>query len=234
MTILQAMQSASLRLVGYRPQVFFNSSGKFEMEIVDLVNEVAKDICEGNDWQSLTKIQSFVGDGVTDAFPYPEDYKRQLINTNIQDLNNWAWNYQHLTDINQFMFIRARGFQIFPGSWTIYDNKFQFTPPPPVGESASFPYISTHYAMGQSGVSKPEFTEDTDSFVINDANRLLTLGLIWRWRENKKLDYTGDQEAFMDLFDKLAARDAGSKIIRKGRKFVGVNTTIAYPWSLGV
>lgn len=233
MTVLSAMQSAAIRLVGYKPAVFFTSSETFELEIVDLLNEVARDICKINDWQALTKIESYTGDGVTDTFEFPSDYDRQLVNTNLQDLNNWAWNYMHIADLNQFMFIRARGFQQFPGSWTIYDNKFQFTPPPPPNQTASFPYVSRNFAKQQNGNSSSEFQNDTDEFVIRGGEDLLTLGLVWRWRENKKLDYTGDQEAFTMMLEQIAAKDKGSNIIRKGRRFVGLNVRAAYPWSLG-
>jgi len=233
MSILQAMQSAAIRLVGYRPQVFFTSSEQFELELTDLINEVATDICKIHDWQALLKINTYTGDGVTESFPFPADYDRQPVNANLQDLRNWAWNYAHLTDINQFMFIRARGFQQFPGSWTIYGNNFEFTPPPPPGDTATFPFISGHYAKSDNGSTKGAFTEDTDEFLIRDGDKLLTLGLVWRWRENKKLDYTGDQEAFQMLLEQIAAKDKGSSIIRKGRQFVGLNTRSAFPWSLG-
>lgn len=233
MSILSAMQSAAIRLVGYRPQVFFDSSETFEQEIADLVNEVARDICKINDWQGLLKIQTYTGNGVVDSFPFPADYDRQLVNTNLQDLNNWAWNYMHITDVNQFMFIRGRGFQQFPGSWTIYGNNFEFTPPPPPNQTASFPYISRNFAIGENGSSKSAFTADSDDFAIRGGEDLLTLGLVWRWRENKKLDYTGDQEAFTMMLEQVAAKDKGSSIIRKGRRFVGLNVRAAYPWSLG-
>jgi hypothetical protein len=233
MTVLAAMQSAAIKLIGQKPQVFFTSSDVFEMEIVDILNEVAKDICKANDWQALTKIETYTGDGVIDNFPFPDDYDRQLINSNLQDLDNWAWNYQHITDLNQFMFIKGRGFQQFPGSWTIYDNKFQFTPPPPAAQSASFPYISKNYAIQQSGARADSFQNDTDEFIIRGGEELLTLGIVWRLRENKKLDYTGDQEAFAMLLEQLSAKDKGSSIIRKGRRFVGLNVMAAWPWTLG-
>jgi hypothetical protein len=42
MSVLAAMQSAAIKLIGQKPQVFFTSSDVFEMEIVDILNEVAK------------------------------------------------------------------------------------------------------------------------------------------------------------------------------------------------
>ncbi|WP_210243966.1 hypothetical protein, partial [Brucella melitensis] len=91
MSILSAMQSATIRLVGQKPAVFFTSSDQLELEIVDLVNEVARDICRYADWQALTKVYNVPTDGVTEIFDLPEDYDRQLLVTDIQDLNNWVW-----------------------------------------------------------------------------------------------------------------------------------------------
>ena len=231
MTILSAMQSAAVRLVGYRPQVFFTSSEQFEQEIADLINEVAKDICKYHDWQALTKVHNLSVDGVTEEFDLPDDYDRQLVVTDIQDLDNWVWGYEHATNLNDFLYYKARGPQITPGAWILYDNKLNFYPAP--ATNATFPYVSENYAIGANGSFKNEFDRDDDTFIIRGGERLLTLGLIWRWRENKKLDYTGDQEAFTMLADQLAAKDKGSNVYRNRAHSGHLNTRLAWPWPLG-
>lgn len=231
MTILDAMQSASIRLVGRKPSVFFSSQGQFELEITNLANEVALDCIASDDWQALTKIHPIAGDGTTEAFDFPADYDRQLLNTDVQDLTNWAWGYEHISNINDFMYRRARGFEPYPGAWIIYGNQFQFYPAPVTGNTATFPYVSKYYAKSAAGTAKGAFDTDTDTFLLPE--RLLTLGLVWRWREMKKLDYTGDMEAFQKCIDELSARDKGSQIIRGGSRWRGINASVAYPWSLG-
>lgn len=219
--------------MGQRPSVFFGSSQKFENEISDLVNEVAQDVQKYQDWQALTKIHTLVGDGVTRDFALPADYDRQLINTSVQDTINWAWGYEHLTDINQFIYREEHGFEPYPGAWIIFGGQMRFTPPPRDGASAVFPYISSWMVQdGQNPATlKTTFTRDSDSFLLPE--RLLTLGLVWRWRENKKLDATGDQEAFIKALDEYAAKDAGSGIYRTGRNWRRGNFSVAYPWALG-
>ena len=233
MSILSAMQSAAIRLVGQKPAVFFTSSDVFEQEITDLVNEVAKDICKYNDWQALTKIYNLPSDGVTQAFDLPADYDRQLVVTDIQDLNNWVWGYEHATNINEFLYYKARGPQITPGAWIMYNNQLNFYPAPVAANTATFPYISKNYALDSNNSGKSEFTADTDNFIINGGEDLLTLGLVWRWRENKKLDYTGDQEAFTMRADQLAAKDKGSNVYRDRSRTRFLNTRIAWPFTLG-
>jgi hypothetical protein len=233
MSILPAMQSAALRLVGQKPAVFFTSSDQFELEIVDLLQDVANDICKYHDWQALTKINVMNGDGTTKEFPLPDDYDRQLLYTVVQDINHWMWGYTHVSDINTFLAQQYMSFGTNPGIWTIYQNKMHFIPAPSQGNNATFPYISLNYAIDSNNAGKPEFTSDTDEFIIRGGNELLKLGIIWRWRENKKLDYTGDQEAFTMALEQLAARDKGSNVFRQYSASNFRNTPVSYPFPLG-
>ncbi len=215
MTIYGAMLSAAIRLVGQRPSVFFGSSNVFEIEICDLVNEVARDILASHDWQGLTKIKTLTANGST-SFPRPADYDRMALVADMQRPDFWMWGYYHASDINEFMEIQESGFQGVPGAWTMIGNEFSFFPAP--SGDAKFAYISKNYAIDAATLeSKAEFDADTDQFVLPE--RLLTLGLVWRWREQKKLDFSGDQEAFMKAMSEESAKDKGSRVIRKGSRF---------------
>lgn len=231
MTILTAMQSAAIRLVGYRPSVFFSSQQKFEQEIVDLVNEAAVEIAGHTDWQSLISVANFVGDSVTESFPIPVDYDRMMLTASIQDPNNWVWGYCNTSSIDEFLWMKDRGWGPYPGVWIIYQDNFQFYPPPSGG--AQFPYITKNIVKGSDNSLKDRFTADDDTFRIRDAERLLSLWLVWRWRENKKLDASGDMENFSKAIDELAARDGGTKVQRSGTPRRWGNTRVAWPYLLG-
>lgn len=231
MTILAAMQSAAVRLVGYRPSVFFSSQENFEQEIVDLVNEAAIDICKYTDWQSLISVANFTGDGVTEAFDMPDGYDRMMLTASIQDPSNWVWGYCNAESLDSFLWMKDRGWGPYPGVWTIYDDQFNFYPAPSGG--AQFPYINKNYAKGSNNIAKSAFTADDDTFRIPQGERLLTLWLVWRWRENKKLDATGDMENFTKAIDELAAKDRGSRVQRSGTSRQWGNTRVAWPYLLG-
>lgn len=233
MAILQAMQGAAMSLMGYAPSTFFGSSEQFEQEITYLVNEAAIDIARDTDWQSLTKVATLIGDGATEVFPLPDDYDRMIINAEIQDLQNWVWGYFRARNLNEFMWMKARGWDAYPGVWILYDDKIQVYPAPGVGQTASFPYISKNLAKDSNGAEKEAFTRDDDTFRIREGERLLKLWLIWRWRENKKYDATGDQENFVKAVDELSAKDAGAKVIRRASRRNWGNVRYAWPWQLG-
>lgn len=231
MAILAAMQSAGVRLIGERPSTFFGGQGTFEMEIADLVNEVAADIAKYQDWQALVAIGTVTGDGTASAFALPDDYDRMLVNTDVADLSSWFWGFGAYIDINAFLYDEARGFQGWPGGWIIYGDEIRFSPAPAAGQTATFPYITRNWARAFSTAPKASFDNDGDSFVLPE--RLLTLGLVWRWRENKKLDASGDQEAFIKALDEYAAKDSGSRIQRRNSRRAIPGTYQAWPRTLG-
>lgn len=213
MTVGAAMEKAAIRLVGYRPSSFFSSNDQLAVELCDLVNEVAQDIVASHEWQGLTRIHEIVPDGGT-SYPRPADYGRMLVGTEIDHSHAPLWGYYHAATMGEFVAMRERNWPNYPGVWALFEDRFNFAPAPTgVG---IFPYISKNYAIASgSGDKKPEFTADSDTFVLPE--RLLTLGLVWRWRENKKLDFTGDQEAFMKAISEESGKDKGSRPIFKRR-----------------
>lgn len=231
MAILPALQSAAIRLIGQKPATFFGASGTFEMEICDLANEVAQDVAKYQDWQALVRTATVTGDGTATAFDMPADYDRMLSSAQVNEATNWAWGYYRIHDYSSFLELTARGFSPMPGGWIISGGQMHFAPAPALNHSATFPYVTQNWAVGADDAAKPAFTLDSDKYLLPE--RLLTLGLVWRWRENKKLDFTGDMEAFAKALDEYAAKDGGTRIIRANarRGFPGVG--LAWPWALG-
>lgn len=228
MSVLTACQEAARRLIGQKPATFFGAPGKFEIEICGLLNEVAEVIARGQDWQNLTKIATINGDGTAEAFDLPADYDRMLLTSRVQDTDGWWWGYFRFTDIGDYLWNKSRGFTPYPGGWIIYDNQMNFSPAPSLGMVAQFPYVSRFKFNG-----KTKATADADTDTFDLPERLLTLGIIWKWREDKQLDSTGAQEAFMDEMNNYGSKDKGAQVIRSGRRRRWPGVGIAYPGVLG-
>lgn len=238
MTILTALQSAMVRLVGHRPNTIFGSTNQTEMEIADIANEVARDIMKSHDWQALTNIESVAGDGVQTAFPLPADYDRMALGQSVQDANTWFWNYTAAPDLNTWMTITdGRFLQVEPGWWIVLRDELQFYPAPTSGATARFPYISNLIVRSQpevnTGIVTPrrQFERDSDEFLLSE--RLITLGVIWRYREQKGMGYAEDMANYELALSQEQTRDKGSRVIRKGRGFNLSNVGYGWPWSLG-
>lgn len=228
MTVGSAMKAAALRVAGYRPAAFFGSTQNLEMELSDLVNEVAQDVAKYQDWQALTKIAEYGGNGSVTTYALPDDYDRMTQTAMIQS-DSWFCGYYPYTDMNAFIYDSESGFSGIVGAWIMYGNQIHISPAP--SDTIRYPYQSKNWAIAENGNRKAEFTDDDDQFVLPE--RLLTLGLVWRWRDNKGLEASGDEEAFIKALDEYAAKDGGTKIIRRNSRIVFGRARLAWPGLLG-
>lgn len=228
MAISSAMRDAAIVLVGQRPATFFGASGQFEREITSLINEVAEDIAQYRDWQSLLKVAVVTPNGGTE-YALPADYGRMTLTSAVQSTTSWLWGYFRYDSVDSFLHDQTIGAIMPPGGWIIYGDALHFFPVP--NGPAQFPYITNEWARADDGALKAGFTEDTDTFLLPE--RLLKLGLIWRWRESKKLDYSGDQEAFIKALDEYASKDGGSRVQRYGGRSLARSLNVGVAWPGG-
>lgn len=211
MTVLSALQSASVRLTGEKPATFFSSQSKFEMQMVDIVNDAAKDIARSHEWRALTKTATITGDGVTTSFAIPADYDRMALAQSVHDKKSWLWNYTPCPDLDTWISIlNGQVLAAVPGWWIILDGAFQIYPAP--SGVANYPYISNAYSKGDNGDLKQAFDRDDDSYRLSED--LLIRKVRWMWKEMMGFDATNDQAEFLKLFSELSARDPGSRVIR--------------------
>lgn len=229
MPISTAMTAALLRAEGSRATEFFTSTNQDAMEMSDLINEVARDIVDSHDWRDLTKIHTFTGNGSQTAFPKPADCDRMVLASLVDRPGSWLWGYCSVPSLNDWMTITTNGFgRIEPGSWILLGGEFQFYPAP--SGDAQMAYISKNYARSESGTAKAGFESDDDEFVLDD--RLLTLGLIWRWKAQKGLEYAEDMATYEMALSRAQGRDKGARVIEK-RVPAFSRVPLAWPWELG-
>jgi hypothetical protein len=111
-----------------------------------------------------------------------------------------------------------------PGGWIILDGEFKFWPTP--SGTATFPYISKYIVRNVGGTAQETFTADTDTFILPE--RLLTLGLIWRYRSQKGLEYAEDLATYSKALEQATNDDKGARVLRPDiyRRLPGVR--VAY------
>lgn len=236
MSFLTAAKSAVLRsnLKGGNPlSSFFSSTGRTEQEFCDLANEVVTEIIKAHDWRSLVKQHNMVGDGVTTAFDLPSDYDRMPKNADVGRMNWYTWGYVDAPDLNFWNDLINGLASPSPGYWIMLGGQMQFIPPVSANTTAEFYYISKAAVIdGDSGERKNEFSKDTDTFVLDE--KLLTLGLIWKWRQMKRVDYSEDLRNYEIRIEQLSGEDKGARVIRMGKSAIDYNASYAYPRNLGV
>lgn len=265
MTVLAAAQSAAIRLLGRKPASLFGNDA-FGLELGELATEAAVDIAEYRDWQQLKVLQVHAGDGASIAFDLPTDFSRMLKKGEVHSATWKTANFSPARDEDEWIYLQDVAISGTPGAWIILGGQMQIFPPMPVGELARYYYISKNIVAEDAAVrastggflvdelgnqlidelgnqliafdgalSKPAFTQDDDVFVLSE--RLLTLSLIWRWRAQKRMEYSEDLTNFEVALDAAATRDKGARILavgaERGRQGFGAGASMAYPGVLG-
>lgn len=228
MTVLAAAQAAAVRLTGRRPTSLFTSNDKLMIELADLVNETATAIMKAHDWRRLTVLKTQEGDGTTEEFALPSDYDRMPIKSNVYSTRSQL-PLSRARDLDQWIEFGLTGFVGAPGVWVIVGNKIAIKPALTSSESAKYYYVSNMTVSDDNGDSytKSIFTADTQTFALSE--RLLTLGLIWRWRSQKKFEYAEDMSNYNIALGEEAGREKGSRVLRIGQVRTPSDANIAYP-----
>lgn len=229
MTILDQLQSAAVRLVGRKPTVFFSSQKPFEMELSELATDVAAEIMKAHDWQRLLALHDINGDGISTSYPLPADYDRMPLKGEIHSSSWNTWRYTPARDLDQWLDFTSGMGIVSPGAWIILGGALQVWPA--TSDAIRFYYVSKNVARSASNAPQAAFTSDTDRFVLPE--RLLTLGLIWRWRSQKRLEYAEDMANYERALAQEVARDKGSRILVSGNGRFPADVTVAYPRGLG-
>ena len=230
MTFLTAAQSTAIRLNLGRPASFFGSTNRFEQEICDLASEVAEDIMCATDWRALTAFWEITGDGTSLGFDLPVDFDRMLEKGAVFRPDWSRWQYLPAKDLDEWRML-LNGFPtVSPGYWIILNGQLQITPVLGTGVGAQLYYISKNVVAAADTTPKPNFTADTDTMRLDE--RLLTLGLIWRWKSMKGMEYAEDIANYESMLEDQTAKERGSRIAILGGRtyYAGIGT--AYPWPL--
>lgn len=230
MTVLTAIQEACTSGIALaKPSSVFGSSVREHLELASLVQEVAEMIISSYEWQVLNRIATITGDGSTEDFDLPSDYDRML-----QKSQLWTSTLETplspVSDRDEWLGLDIQSFDFVVNAWIIYGGQVHIKPAVANAATVKYWYQSTLCITNAAATNIAEFTDDGDTFRLSE--RLLKLGLIYKWREMKGLPYAENMADYEMEKAKLIARDKGSRIIRIGRPSLPRDAIYAYPKSI--
>lgn len=95
----------------------------------------------------------------------------------------------------------------------IMGNKFYIHPAPSTtGDTLVFEYFSNAWCQSLLGVAQNTWLADTDYYSFDDD--AFILGLKWRFKAAKGLDYAQEKADYMIVSDRLVARNGGNRDLR--------------------
>lgn len=230
MTVLAACSDAAVELVGRELSTVFSTTDQIAVELRLQANKAASAIAKAHDWRELTTLNTITGDGTAIAFDLPAGYDRMPVKADLF-YNDSEGRLTRARDLDHWLDMQVRNQDMLIGAWILLGGQIQIFPAQPSGEIIKH-YYQTKYAVeDESGTAKEKFTADTDTFRLSE--RLLTLGIIWRWRAMKRLEYAEDLRNFEIALAEETGRDKGSRMLSIGRVRMPSGTNVAYPFAIG-
>lgn len=218
MSILDVVKGAATVLGMDVPTLVYGATGREMVEMQELANVMASEIADAHDWQKLLIQQTFMGDGVSDAFDLPSDFRRMQKTSSLWS-SRWQWATEHLTSPDQWLELQVTPIATVNGYWILYGDQFHQWPVMASTETVKFFYVSNQLVAASDTSKKTMFTEDADSFRLSEE--LLKKAIIYRWKQNKGQAYEQDLDDYQDLLLRRIETDAGSKPVVSGQPPVG-------------
>lgn len=229
MTILTVAEEVC-KVVGLAvPNQIVGATQREYVELAATMQEMARRIADGHDWQLLSRIATITGDGTTEDHDLPTDYARMLVKSQV-----WSSSLETplspISDLDEWLGMDVQSFDFVINAWTLYGGQMHIKPALASAVTAKYFYQSNLLFTPDSGANKAAFTADSDTFRLSED--LLTLGVIYQWRMNKSQPYAENMTDYEELKARLVTRDKGSRLMRLGKVRMPADTTLAYPQSI--
>jgi hypothetical protein len=226
MTVLSAIQYACSFIGVSVPDAVMASTVREHVELKAITNDVANTISKAHTWQLLKTLATLTGDGTTEDFSLPSDYDWMPDTSEIWSSDNDR-PLCKVVDENVWLSHIEQGLDPVPGEWIIYGGQLHIRSAPGTGITCRYFYQSNLYVDPAAGSNTNIFATDTDNFRLDE--RLLKLGIIYRWKQAKGQPYAQEMDDYEVLKEKLIARDKGATILVQGTARGTRGIRYAYP-----
>lgn len=230
LTCLQIVQKACQSLGINVPNSALGSADPQIIQLVALAEREGQDLANRYQWEVLQKEATFntvaaqvqtTLAAITTNFDY-------IVNDTIwnRTLRRPVYGPKSMPDWQQAKAMQING----PfNSFRIINDAINFYPNPAVGNVCAFEYITKNWVTAFGGASTQDFwANDGDTPLLN--GQLILLGLIWRWKAAKNLDYAEDFSTYENRVSNAMGRDAGkAKLSLTGQTEYEINPVVIIP-----
>jgi hypothetical protein len=224
MTCLSIVQTVTARLGLNSPTAVVTSVDPQIRQLLALLNEEGQTLAEATNWQSLTVEASFntVAAEVQGPLSTIAPGCKFIVNDTI-------WNRSLRMPV--FGPLVAQTWQqqkamYLQGPWNqfrVVNDQIKFLPIPPAGQSCYFEYITKNWTSGGTDT----FTDDAQTSLLDES--VMVMGLIWRFRQAKGLDYSADLEKYLRRVSDFVGRETPKPMLDMGDSFNDIPPVVILP-----
>lgn len=218
MSLLTIVQDACA-LVGIDvPTVVTSSTDATYTQFVYLAQFEGDELMRKHKWREQKVAADFTGDGTTTTWALPEDFDR--FTTEQRRESSVLLGLDGPVSDDEFLDAQVRGWNPTIPYFRLFNGNIETVPAVADGQMIRFEYISSYWITDSGGTLKARFTADSDLSLLPD--RLVTLGLVWRWKRAKGLDYAEEFRTYQMEKLQQARVDGGTPRLRmsEGRDYM--------------
>ena len=220
MTCLTLVQTACKRLALTVPTAVFMSLDPQVMQMLALANEEGQTLAEMTNWQALAKQGTFttVATEIQGAMSTIAPGCKFIVNDTIWNL---SLRFPVFGPLAAQMWAQQKA-MFYQGPWNqyrVFDDQIHFVPTPPAGQNCQFEYVTQNWTA--SGFT--EFQSDTDTSLLDE--NIMVMGLIWRFKQAKGIDFSSYLTKYQRRVADLIARETPKPILNMNTNEFGYNGT---------
>ncbi len=207
---LQILQTVYRRIgLTTAPTAAVSSTDPAVLQMVSLMEQEGQDQATRYAWQSLQKqgnfttvallFQGYLEPTIAPGFDYiindtiwNRTLRRPVYGPNTQQ----EWQQRQAMQINGPF-----------NSYRIWMDGIWFDPTPAAGQNCYFEFQTKNWINTFAGSTAQTFSDDRDTPVLSD--QLIILGTMWRWKQQKGLDFKADFDIYEKRLMDAMGRDAG-------------------------
>jgi hypothetical protein len=209
MTLLAIVQNAASRLGLTPPSSVVTSSDELARTLLSLAQEEGKALYDRNTWQVLQTEYTFPTVNGMASYALPSDFD-QLIKETVFNRTRRRRMYGDLSPA-QWQETQASLVTRVNPAFRIRGNLFYISPTPTAAETVAYEYLSKNWCQSGSLVGQSSWASDSDTGILSEE--LMTLGIIWRFKSAKSLDYAEAMNNYEIAVAKAIFKDGARPII---------------------
>lgn len=214
MSLLTLVQKAAVRVGMARPSVVIAATDAGTLQLLEFAQEEGDQLARFGDWRVLRKEKTFTtvaAETQTDT-PIPTDLGAFIDQT--------FWNRSRRERIygpvDSETWQKWKATSTFPvtDTFCLRGTSWLMAPTPVAGQTIAYEYRSKNWCQSSGGTGQEAWAADTDTGVLSE--RLMLMGLVWRYKQAKTLDWEADYAKYEFEVAQALAADQPRRILNMG------------------
>ena len=215
MSLLTVVQNAMTVAGLPTPSSVFSNTNNTVEQFVRFLYIEGRDLLKRHDWNLLLTTQTLTCGASNAQTGYPvAAFERMAKGTDVWNTTN-DWPITGPLTSEEWADVTVRTVVSLPQNWRLIGGVLNIYPPKS-GDGIQYEYVSNKWIYQAGTTLATTLIGDTDTFVFPE--QLMEMGLVWRFKQAKQLDYAEDLKTYERYFlDAVASDRGGRRIISTDR-----------------